>query len=50
MAADHPIIWSHTYEGGRAWYTAGGHTMESYSEPLFVDHLGRGILWAAGQM
>jgi cytochrome c len=49
MGTDHPIIWSHTYEGGRAWYTAGGHTTESYSEPLFVDHLGRGILWAAGQ-
>jgi type 1 glutamine amidotransferase len=50
MAADHPIIWSHTYEGGRAWYTAGGHTPESYSEPLFVDHLGKAILWAAGQL
>jgi cytochrome c len=50
MAGDHPIIWSHTYEGGRAWYTAGGHTTESYSEPLFVDHLGRGILWAAGAL
>jgi type 1 glutamine amidotransferase len=49
MGADHPIIWSHTYQGGRAWYTAGGHTTESYTEPLFVDHLGRGILWAAGQ-
>jgi len=48
MAGDHPIMWSHTYEGGRAWYTAGGHTTESYSEPLFVDHLGKGILWAAG--
>jgi cytochrome c len=50
MPADHPIIWSHTYEGGRAWYTAGGHTTESFSEPLFLDHLGKGILWAAGQL
>jgi type 1 glutamine amidotransferase len=50
MAPDHPIIWSHAYKGGRAWYTAGGHTSESFSEPLFVDHLGRGILWAAGQI
>ncbi len=48
MAPDHPIMWSQTYEGGRAWYTAGGHTAESFSEPLFVDHLGRAILWAAG--
>jgi cytochrome c len=45
---DHPIAWSHLYDGGRAWYTAGGHTQESYAEPLFLDHLLGGILWAAG--
>jgi cytochrome c len=50
MPDDHPIVWSHVYEGGRAWYTAGGHTSESFSEPLFLDHLGKGILWAAGQL
>jgi cytochrome c len=49
MSPDHPIMWSHAYEGGRAWYTAGGHTIESFSEPLFVDHLGRAILWAANR-
>jgi len=48
MAPDHPIMWSHVYQGGRAWYTAGGHTSESFSEALFVEHLGRAILWAAG--
>ena len=48
MAPDHPIVWSHTYEGGRSFYTAGGHTQESFSETPFVDHLGRAILWAAG--
>jgi cytochrome c len=48
MGADHPIVWSHRYDGGRAWYTALGHTQESYSEPLFRQHLLGGILWAAG--
>jgi type 1 glutamine amidotransferase len=48
MGGDHPIAWSHLYEGGRAWYTAGGHTRESYAEPLFRDHVLGGILWAAG--
>src|SRR5262249_52982524 len=33
---------------GRAWYTAGGHTPESYSEPLFLAHLLGGIQFAAG--
>jgi cytochrome c len=48
MGADHPIAWSHEFEGGRAWYTQGGHTEESYSEPLFLAHLLGGIRWAAG--
>jgi type 1 glutamine amidotransferase len=45
---DHPIAWYHAYLGGRAWYTAGGHTSESYSEPLFLAHLLGGIEYAAG--
>ena len=48
MPDDHPIAWCHEYSGGRAWYTAGGHTSESYAEPLFRAHLLGGILWAAG--
>jgi type 1 glutamine amidotransferase len=45
---DHPIAWYHEFEGGRAWYTAGGHTSESYSEPFFLQHLTGGIQYAAG--
>jgi type 1 glutamine amidotransferase len=48
MGADHPIAWCHPFKGGRAWYTAGGHTIESYSEPAFRKHLLGGVLWAAG--
>jgi cytochrome c len=49
MGADHPIAWCHEPQGGRAWYTGGGHTWESYYEPLFVRHVLGGILWAAGR-
>jgi type 1 glutamine amidotransferase len=45
---DHPIVWYHSYAGGRGWYTAGGHTSESYSEPPFLAHLLGGIEYAAG--
>jgi cytochrome c len=45
---EHPIAWFHHFDGGRAWYTGGGHTSESYSEPLFRQHLAGGITWAAG--
>jgi cytochrome c len=44
----HPMSWYHGYDGGRAWYTALGHTIESYSEPNFLKHLLGGIQYAIG--
>ena len=50
MGADHPIAWTHpTTGGGRALYTAMGHTTESYADPQFRAHLGGAIRWAAGR-
>lgn len=46
---DHPIAWYHEFDGGRSWYTGGGHTGASYSEPDFVQHLLGGIQYGAGQ-
>jgi cytochrome c len=48
MGADHPIAWCQVFDGGRSWYTAMGHTKESYAEPLFRLHLLGGIETAAG--
>ena len=48
MGADHPAAWLHSYDGGRAFYTALGHTPESYAEELFLQHLTHAIEWAAG--
>jgi len=47
MGSDHPIMWCHDFEGGRAWYTGMGHTQESYHDPVFVKMLGEGIEWAS---
>jgi type 1 glutamine amidotransferase len=47
MGSDHPIAWYHDYDGGRAFYTALGHTEESFQEPAFLDHIWGGIRWAA---
>ncbi|WP_133272300.1 MULTISPECIES: ThuA domain-containing protein [Hymenobacter] len=47
--ATHPIAWHHEFDGGRAFYTAGGHTNESYQEPLFLRHLLGGIQYAIGK-
>lgn len=46
--ANHPMAWYHEFDGGRAFYTAGGHTDESFSEPLFLQHLLGGIQYAIG--
>lgn len=42
----HPAAWYQTYDGGRAFYTAGGHTVESFGEPLFRRHLKEALAWA----
>jgi cytochrome c len=44
----HPVAWYHEFDGGRAFYTAGGHTKESYQEELFLQHLNEGIKYAIG--
>lgn len=46
---NHPMSWYHTYDGGRAFYTALGHTDESYQDPLYLKHLLGGILYAIGK-
>ena len=48
MGDDHPVVWAHMPSGSRAWYTALGHTKESFQEPFFLEHLLGGIEWAAG--
>ncbi|GIJ26209.1 hypothetical protein Vqi01_13710 [Micromonospora qiuiae] len=48
MGHDHPIAWCQDYDGGRSWYTGGGHTRESFAEPEFLEHLLGGIRTAAG--
>lgn len=49
MGSDHPIARSHAFDGGRAWYTAGGHTKASFQDALFRQHLLGGLRWAAGR-
>ena len=48
MGAHHPLSWCHEFEGGRSFYTALGHTKESYEERPFLEHLAGGTAWALG--
>lgn len=45
---DHPIIWLHCVENGRAFYSALGHQALAYAEPEHVGLLEGAISWAAG--
>ncbi len=45
---DHPMSWYQEFEGGRSFYTAMGHTNETFTEPLFLNHLWAGINYAIG--
>ena len=45
---DHPMIWYHDFDGGRSFYTAMGHTEETYSEPLFLNHVWAGLHYVMG--
>jgi glucose/arabinose dehydrogenase/cytochrome c551/c552 len=45
----HPMAWYHEYDGGRAFYTALGHTEESYTDSMYLKHLLAGIQYAIGE-
>lgn len=45
MGADHPIAWCHESLGARSFYTALGHTEESFAESAFLRHLGGALSW-----
>ncbi len=44
---DHPIAWKHQVGKGRAFYTALGHTAESYAETLFIEHIEGALAWVS---
>lgn len=48
MGRFHPVTWYHEFEGGRAWYTAMGHSSCSFTEQPLLDHILGGIRYAAG--
>jgi cytochrome c len=45
---NHPMSWYQEFDGGRSFYTALGHTDETYTDVIFINHLWAGILYASG--
>lgn len=46
----HPVIWINDFHGTRVFGTTFGHTNETFSDPVFLDLVTRGILWSAGKL
>ena len=44
-----PLAWCHESDRGRQFYTSLGHKIESYSDPVFRQHLLGGIRWVLGE-
>lgn len=44
----HPMAWYHDYDGGRAFFSAFGHSDESFSDSLHLKHFLGGIKYAIG--
>lgn len=43
----HPLAWRQEYVGARSFYTALGHTAESYQDELFLRSIALGVEWAS---
>lgn len=46
---EHPVIWVNNYHGTRVFGTTYGHSNATWHDPVFVNYVVRGLLWAAGR-
>ena len=46
---NYPNAWYHDFEGGRSFFTAGGHNEKDFDDPLFMQHIFGGITYAIGK-
>jgi len=44
-----PASWAREVDGARVFYTAMGHTKESYADPWFLRHIADGLDWVLGR-
>lgn len=46
---EHPVIWVNDYHGTRVFGTTFGHGNVTWHDPVFIEVVTRGLLWAAGR-
>ncbi len=46
----YPVAWINQYGKARVFGTTFGHSDDTFRDPVFLDYLSRGVLWAAGRL
>lgn len=46
----YPVIWTSQFGKARIFGTTFGHSDDTFRDPVFLDYVSRGILWAAGRL
>jgi uncharacterized protein len=46
----HPVAWVNQYGKARVFGTTYGHSEETFRDPVFLNYVARGTLWAAGRL
>jgi type 1 glutamine amidotransferase len=46
----HPVVWINRYGKANVFGTTYGHSDETFADPVFLDYVSRGLLWAAGRL
>lgn len=47
---DYPVIWTNQYGNARVFGTTYGHSDDTFRDPVFLEYLSRGILWASSRL
>ncbi len=47
---DHNLIWVNTYGKGKVFGTTMGHNNATMEDPIYLDLVTRGLLWACGKL
>ncbi len=45
---EYPVIWTNQYGKARVFGTTYGHSDDTFRDPVFLNYVSRGLLWAAG--
>jgi len=46
----YPAVWYNQFQGGHAWISTLGHSKQTYSDPVYVNHLVQGLRFVASKV